>query len=120
MSVLYLRSRPIVAFDVQNAEHRRWFAEFVKYNTWGRCPVRFMAESLDQDLVTYIEHKMLAYYVKQEFESGRRKVKTTSTAKPKSKGTRGIVRGKHALQAPTGQVRGTVPATPKTRTKELV
>jgi hypothetical protein len=109
-----------VAFDENSAEHRRWFAEFVKYNTWGRCPVRFMAESLDQDLVTYIEHKMLSYYVKQEFESGRRKVKTTSTAKPKSKGTRGIIRGQYAVQTPKGQFHGTVPKTPKTRTKESV
>ena len=118
MSVLYMRSRPIVAFDVQNSEHRKWFAEFVKYNTWGRCPVRFMAESLDQDLVTYIEHKMLSYYVKQEFESGRRKVKVNRTAKPKSKGTRGIVRGQQPIQTTKGQVRGTVPKTPKTSAKE--
>jgi hypothetical protein len=71
-----------VAFDVQNPEHRKWFAEFVKYNTWGRCPVRFMAESLDQDLVTYIEHKMLAYYVKLEFENESKiKIKTKSQSK---------------------------------------
>ena len=118
MSVLYLRSRPIVAFDVQNPLHRKWFAEFVKYNTWGRCPVRFMAESLDQDLVTYISDKMLSYYVKQEFESGRRKVKVKNTAEPKSKGTRGTIRGQHTIQTKTGQVRGAVPKTPKTSAKE--
>ena len=93
MSILYLRSRPSVAFDVQNPDHRKWFAEFVKYNTWGRCPVRFMAESLDQDLVTYIEHKMLAYYVRQEFENGKRKVKVNNTAKPRAKTAHGAIRG---------------------------
>ena len=84
MSVLYLRARPMVAFNVDNPQHRKYFAEFVKYNTWGRCPVRFMTESLDVDLVSYINNKMLNYYVKQEFEGG--KVKIKGTAKPRSKG----------------------------------
>jgi len=116
MSVLYLRSRPIVAFDVQNAEHRKWFAEFVKYNTWGQCPVRFMAESLDQDLVTYIEHKMLSYYVQQEFESG--KGNTKGKTKPRAKKAPGVVSRRKPVQAKAGRVQGAVPKTPKTRTKE--
>ena len=74
MSLLYLRSRPIVAFDANNSDHRRWFAEFVKYRGWGKCPVRFMAESLEVDLVTFIEHKMLAYYVQQEFKKSTLRV----------------------------------------------
>ena len=99
MSVLYRGIRPVVAFNVRNAEHRRWFAEFVKYQTWGRCPVRFMAEALDQDLVSYISDKMLAYYVQQEFESGKTKTKTKikSPAKPRAKASLGTVRGTHAL-----------------------
>jgi hypothetical protein len=82
MSLLYLRSRPIIAFDPTNADHRKWFAEFIKYKGWGRCPVRFMAESLEIDLVTFIEHKMLAYYVQQEFENAnKRKIKQKPRAK---------------------------------------
>ena len=100
MSVLYLRSRPIVAFDVNNSDHRKWFAEFVKYNTWGRCPVRFMAESLDQDLVTYIEHKMLSYYVKLEFEN-ENKIKTKT--KSQSKGTSRTVRKKQSVSTQAGK-----------------
>ena len=73
MSILYRGIRPLVSFDVSNAEHRKWYAEFVKYRTWGRCPVRFLAESLDQDLVTYIERKMLVYYVNKEFENDKNK-----------------------------------------------
>mgnify|MGYP003345340500 CR=1 FL=1 len=112
MSVLYRGIRPVVAFNVRNAEHRRWFAEFVKYQTWGRCPVRFMAEALDQDLVSYISDKMLAYYVQQEFESGRRKVKVTSTAKPRAKTTSGTVRGRHSVQTKSSKIKTTVPAKP--------
>ena len=54
MSVLYLRSRPIIAFDATNPNHRQWYADFVKHRGWGRCPVRFIAESLEVDLVTFI------------------------------------------------------------------
>ena len=98
MSILYRGIRPLVSFDVSNAEHRKWYAEFVKYHTWGRCPVRFLAESLDQDLISHINEKMLAYYIKQEFENAKaiRKVKVG----PKSKASSAprAVRGKLALQ----------------------
>lgn len=108
MSILYRGNRPIVSFDVQNPDHRRWFAEFVKYNTWGRCPVRFLAESLDQDLVSHINGKMLHYYIKQEFENGANKIKTKT--KPKSKGTSGVVRTKQPVQAKGSKVQTTVSA----------
>ena len=112
MSVLYLRARPVVAFDVQNPEHRRYFAEFVKYNTWGRCPVRFMAESLDMDLVSYINHKMLNYYVQQEFENG--KVKIKYTAKPKSASTSRVVSNQHTVPSTAGRIKNSLSTKAKT------
>ena len=111
MSVLYLRARPMVAFDVENELHRKYFAEFVKYNTWGRCPVRFMTESLDMDLVSYINNKMLNYYVTQEFESG--KVKIKSPAKPGSKGAPSVVSNKHTVPSKAGRVKNSVPTPAK-------
>ena len=116
MSLIYLRSRPIVAFDENNAEHRKWFAEFVKYRTWGKCPVRFMADSLETDLVSHIEHKMLHFYVTKEFDSG--KGNTKGKTKPRAKKAPGVVSRRKPVQAKTGQVQGTVPATPKVSTKE--
>ena len=89
MSLLTLRARPIVAFDVQNPEHRGHFRDFSKHMTWGRCPVRFMAESLNVDLVTYISRLMLAYYIDEELRNdNKRKIRTKS----KSKSTLGVVR----------------------------
>lgn len=103
MSILYRGNRPLVSFDVENAEHRKWFAEFVKYNTWGKCPVRFMAESLDQDLVTHISGKMLSFYVKMEFGNGKNKTKTKVGTKSKSPSTPSVVRRKLALQTKSGK-----------------
>jgi hypothetical protein len=82
MSLLTLRARPIVAFDVQNPDHRGYFREFNKRMTWGHCPVRFMAEDLNVDLVTYISRKMLAYYIDEELTNdNKRKIRTKSKSK---------------------------------------
>jgi hypothetical protein len=112
MSLLYLRARPMVAFDVNNEDHRRYFREFVKYNTWGKCPVRFMAESMDLDLVSYINQKMLNYYVNQEFENV--KSKNTTKAKPRPQGAFNTVRGKHTIQTKTGRIKDSVSTQTKT------
>jgi hypothetical protein len=106
MSILYRGNRPLVSFNVENAEHRKWFAEFIKYNTWGKCPVRFMAESLDQDLVTHINGKMLHYYIKQEFGNGKNKTKNKT--KPESTSTSNVVRKQHPVQAKGSTIKATV------------
>jgi len=108
MSILYRGNRPLISFDVDNAEHRKWYAEFVKYNTWGKCPVRFLSESLDQDLVTHINGKMLSYYIKQEFGNG--KAKTKNQTKPKSKSTPRVVRREQPVQAKGSKIKATVSA----------
>jgi len=59
-----------------------------------------MAESLDLDLVSFIEHKMLAYYVRQEFEN-EDKVKTKT--KPRSKTSPRAVRKKQPVPTQAGK-----------------
>lgn len=110
MSILFRNSRPIVAFDVENPDHRKWYSEFVKYRTWGKCPVRFMAEALDQDLVSYINDKMLAHYIKQEFGNVEVNDKNKNKSKPKSTSTSHAVRGKHTVQTKSGKKQTTVSA----------
>jgi hypothetical protein len=69
MSRLAYYSRPWVAFDAGNKEHRRYYAEFVKFQTWGRCPVRFIVtDDHGMDLPTMIKNKLCEYYVEQEFK----------------------------------------------------
>jgi hypothetical protein len=69
MSRLAYHSRPWVAFDAANKEHRRYYAEFLKFDTWGRCPVRFIVtDNHGMDLPTMIRNKLCEYYVTQEFK----------------------------------------------------
>jgi len=67
MSRLQLFGRPWVVFDVENKQHRKWFAEFQKSGTWGRCPVRFVVNDDHGDLLTMIQRELIQYYVSKEF-----------------------------------------------------
>jgi hypothetical protein len=71
MSKLHLFSRPYVVFDATNKKHRKWFAEFQSKHTWGKCPVRFVVDDENGDLVTMIQRRLIDYYVFKEF--GRNK-----------------------------------------------
>lgn len=68
MSILQYRSRPWIAFDANDRNHRRWYSEFVKHGTWGRCPYRFIVPDDQGNLVTLIQRKLIEYYVKREFK----------------------------------------------------
>ena len=72
MSRLEFLSRPLVAFDPHNKDHRRYYAEFVEYGGWGRCPVRFIVpEDVGLDLPTMIRNSLIQYYIEREFGGGR-------------------------------------------------
>ena len=72
MSKLAYHSRPWVAFDASNKEHRRYYAEFLKFDTWGHCPVRFIVEGdHGMDLPTMMRNKLCEYYVKTEFKNDK-------------------------------------------------
>lgn len=66
MSRLELVTRPLVVFDVDNADHRKWFAEFQRRMSWGHCPVRFTATE-EGELVPVIQRQLIQYYAAQEF-----------------------------------------------------
>lgn len=98
MSILFLKARPMVAFDAYNAEHRKYYLEFIKHRTWGHCPVRFMADGLYGDLVSHINSKMLDYYVHAEFNYENQNTNTYQL-EPKAKGSPGTVRKRKPVQA---------------------
>ena len=61
--------RPHAFFDVENADHRRWFVEFQTLRSWKNCPVRFLVADDSGDLVTILQRKVLMYYGAKEFIS---------------------------------------------------
>ena len=70
MSKLAYMGSPWTVFNPRNKDHRRWFEEFQRLNTWGHCPVRFFTD--DQgDLVGMIQKQLIRYYVTKEFGNER-------------------------------------------------
>ena len=68
MSRLQLFGRPWVVFNPVNRDHRKWFAEFQRSGTWGRCPVRFVVNDDHGDLLTMIQRDLIEHYVGKEFK----------------------------------------------------
>ena len=72
MSKLEYLARPLVAFDPYNKDHRRYYAEFLEYGGWGKCPVRFIVtESHGADLTLMIKNALTQYYIDREFGGGK-------------------------------------------------
>lgn len=69
MSKLQLFGRPFTVFDANNKEHRQWFADFNKNRTWSHCPVRFVVDDDQGDLITMIQRKLIQFYVDKEFKA---------------------------------------------------
>jgi hypothetical protein len=67
VSKLQLEARQWVVFDPTNKDHRLYYHEFITLGTWGRCPVRFIIDDDAGDLITFIQRKLVDYYVKREF-----------------------------------------------------
>jgi len=83
MSRLEFLARPLVAFDPQNKDHRRYYAEFLEYGGWGSCPVRFIVtEEHGMDLPSMIKNSLIEYYIDREFGGGnlaREKARPSAT-----------------------------------------
>jgi hypothetical protein len=68
MSKLEFLMRPLVAFDPSNKDHRRYYAEYLDYGGWGRCPVRFICpDDIGMDLPTMIKNRLVEFYIGREF-----------------------------------------------------
>jgi hypothetical protein len=72
MSKLEYLARPLVAFDPGNKDHRRYYAEFLEYGGWGRCPVRFICPAdSGGNLTLMIKDHLTEFYVSREFGGGK-------------------------------------------------
>jgi hypothetical protein len=82
MSKLEFFSRPLIAFDAHNKDHREHWYNFVRDNTWGTCPVRFIVpEAHGMNLPAMIERELMKYYVDREFQKLAPKEKPGRRAK---------------------------------------
>ena len=71
MSRLALFGRPYVVFDASDKNHRKWFAEFSATRTWANCPVRFVIDNDQGDLITMIQRRLIQHYVDREFVANK-------------------------------------------------
>jgi hypothetical protein len=69
MSKLSYCGRPWLVFDPSNKQHRRWFAEFQKKRTWGNCPVRFVVDETEGELIAIMQRQLVDHYVNKEFKN---------------------------------------------------
>lgn len=71
MSRLSSVGRQWVKFDPANKNHRRWYAQFERNNTWGSCPVRFVVSDDHGDVLSMIRAQLIQYYLDKEFDLSR-------------------------------------------------
>lgn len=65
-TVLTRVMRPVVVFDVNNEQHRQWYAEFLRTSSWGKCPVKFVTTGYGNTKGS-IDRQMLEYYIEKEY-----------------------------------------------------
>jgi len=86
MSKLEFYARPLVAFDPNNKDHRRYYHDFVKFKGWGHCPVRFICPNdVGYDLTIMIRNQLIDYYIDKEFKPVVRKQQTKTVAQKAKK-----------------------------------
>lgn len=68
MSILDLKSRPVISFNAADRNHRQHYMEFLRRRSWRECPVQFYLERGYGDLSAMIENKLTAYYLQKEFK----------------------------------------------------
>jgi hypothetical protein len=67
MSRLAYIGRPWVAFDPEDKQHRKYFADFQENRTWGKCPIRFIISDDAGDLLSMMQRRLVEYYTATEF-----------------------------------------------------
>lgn len=61
-----LKLKPMVAFDVNNVEHRKAYASFLANKKWSEDAPRFAVELPYTSAVSMIMHKMVLFYVNND------------------------------------------------------
>lgn len=67
MSRLNVALRPFTVFDPNNREHRQCYHDFVKHNSWARCPYNFILIEGHGDLTAMVQRSLAKFYSESEF-----------------------------------------------------
>lgn len=81
MAILTKHARPVVEFNPNNADHRRWLVSYINTGGWGQCPVRFYLEEESGYFVPQLQSMLLKYYAEQEFGAETNSAKTIDLKK---------------------------------------
>ena len=68
MTTLSQASRPWVAFNATDKQHRKYYNDFLTHRSWGTCPVRFTLDEESGDVISMIERDLARFYLTKEFE----------------------------------------------------
>lgn len=63
--------RPKTLFDAKNKLHRGAYLDFLEHGNWRHCPVQFIIDDDSLCVVSCIQKKLLAYYLKKDFGQDR-------------------------------------------------
>ena len=66
-NLLGIYARPLVLFDVDNKDHRKWAWLFLKEQSWKSCPVRFALMDGEDNVQALMQRILLSYYSQKEF-----------------------------------------------------
>ena len=61
-----ITARPVVEFDVTNAQHRAWAVLFIKTQSWANCPVMFNRDESFVDLPAYLQSVLIKFYSERD------------------------------------------------------
>jgi len=64
--------RPTVEFDPSNKEHRSYYYDFLKTNSWKNCPVLWDFHKSYANVKGHIDFLLLDYYTNKEFNKDKR------------------------------------------------
>lgn len=79
---LDLFRKPVVAFNPDNKSHRKYWAMFLRDQSWNNIPVRFVLVDNCHDLVTMINKQLTDYYITKEFKNILNPPQETVAKKP--------------------------------------
>lgn len=78
---LSMACRPYMQFDVENSQHRRYAADFLRTLSWKNCPYQWKIDDSSLNLHYYFNKKLVEYYMSKDIEICDAKVENERVVK---------------------------------------